>query len=65
MQQIWSKFFGSRKSRRERLADEAQLPSLSEMRAAKALGHHRKAAGVRNADAARRLDEAMNEVGSK
>ncbi len=63
MQKILSKFFGSRTSGRERLVDEARLPSLAEMRAAMAIGHHRKAAGARNADAARRLGEAMSGVG--
>lgn len=60
MRQIWSAMFGARKSRRERLVDEAELPSLGELRMAKALGKYRKASGERSADAVRRLDEAMS-----
>lgn len=58
MRRFLSKLLTPR-SRKERLADEMELPSLGELRMAKALGKYRRASGQRSADAVRRLDEAM------
>lgn len=56
----WASLIRPLKQRREPLADETSLPSLGEMRAAKALGHHRRSRDERSADSARRLAEAMS-----